>query len=135
MGPTFSQMILSDIARLRKMPDLAKRIAEFQPQPDPMAQKKAELELALLEAQVVNETAKGEENRIDSELKKAKIASEMSKAKLNKSKADMEDLSFIEKESGADQQKNLELQRSKIEGDILKERSKYLNQAAGASSE
>ena len=46
MPPEMSQMILADIAKLRKMPDLAKRIAEYQPQPDPMAQQKAQLELA-----------------------------------------------------------------------------------------
>ena len=35
MPPEMSQMILADIAKLRKMPDLAKRIEEYQPQPDP----------------------------------------------------------------------------------------------------
>ena len=38
MPPEMSQMILADIAKLRKMPDLAKRIAEYQPQPNPLAQ-------------------------------------------------------------------------------------------------
>jgi hypothetical protein len=39
MPMDMSQMILADIARLRKMPDLAKKIETYQPQPDPMAQK------------------------------------------------------------------------------------------------
>ena len=43
MPPEMSQMILADIAKLRKMPDLAKRIAEYQPQPDPLAQQKAQM--------------------------------------------------------------------------------------------
>jgi hypothetical protein len=30
-----TSLILSDIARLRKMPDLAKKIADYQPEPDP----------------------------------------------------------------------------------------------------
>lgn len=135
MGPAFTQLILADIARLRKMPDLAKKITEYQPQPDPYAEKMKELELALKEAQVRNEVAKGAENEIDSQLKKAKIASEMAKAKANKSRADLDDLTFLERESGTDQEKNLELHRAKVEGEVLKERAKYLNSKAGATSE
>ena len=135
MGPAFAQIILEDIARLRKMPDLAKKIKDYQPTPDPMAQKMQELEIALKEAQVRNETAKGAENEIDSQLKKAKISSELAKAKANKSKADLDDLTFLERESGTDQEKNLELQRAKVEGEVLKERAKYLNAKAGAANE
>jgi hypothetical protein len=113
MGPAFSQLILSEIARLRKMPDLAKQIKEFQPQPDPMAQKRAELEVMLLEAQVRNEMAKGAENEIDSQLKQAKAANEMAKAKATKSKADLDDLTFLEREGGLDQAKALELEAFK----------------------
>lgn len=133
MGPAFAQLILADIARLRKMPDLAKNIAEYKPTPDPYAEKMKELELALKEAQVRNEAAKGAENEIDSQLKRAKISSELSKAKAHKSKADLDDLTFLEREGGADHTKELELQRSKVEGDVLKERAKYLNSKAGGS--
>ena len=100
MPPEMSQMILADIAKLRKMPDLAKRIAEYQPQPDPMAQKKAELEVALLGAQVQNETAKGQENAVDVELKTAKTETERAKARGLHSGSDLSDLDFVEKESG-----------------------------------
>lgn len=127
MGPAFTQLILSDIARLRKMPDLAKKIAEFQPQADPYTEQMKQLELQLKEAQVRNEAAKGIENQVDSELKKAKIASEMAKAKINKSNADLADLTFLEREGGLDHQKQLELQQQKTHGDILKEQSKQRN--------
>lgn len=52
MDFSMTQMILSDIARLRDMSDLAKRIEQYKPQPDPMAQQKAMLELELLKAQI-----------------------------------------------------------------------------------
>jgi len=93
--PELSKMILSDIANLRKMPDLAKRIEAYVPQPDPMAVKKAELEISLLEAQVMNENFKARENEADIALKQAKTRD------LN-TKADLGDQSFLEKESGAD---------------------------------
>jgi len=100
MPPEMSQMILADIAKLRKMPDLAKRIEEYQPQPDPLVQQKAQLELALLQAQVANETAKGRENEVDVQLKTAKTQTEQAKARGMHSSSDLSDLDFVEKESG-----------------------------------
>ena len=100
MPPEMSQMILADIAKLRKMPDLAKRIQEYQPQPDPMAQQKMQLEMALLQAQVANETAKGRENEVDVALKTAKTQTEQAKARGMHSGADLTDLDFVDKESG-----------------------------------
>ena len=131
MGPAFSQIILSEIARLRKMPDLAKRIAEYQPEPNPMAQKQSELQLALLEAQVSNERSKAAENTVDVELKKAKTASELATAKLNKSKADLDDLTFLEREQGIDHNREIEKQQQKVDGDLMKERLKSINKQAG----
>lgn len=95
--PEITKMILSDIANLRKMPDMAKRIEAYTPQPDPMAVKKAELEIALLEAQVKNEHFKGLENEADIALKQAKTRD------LN-TKADLGDQNFLEKETGQDKQ-------------------------------
>ena len=108
MPPEMSQMILADIAKLRKMPDLAKRIAEYQPQPDPMAQQKAQLEVALLQAQVQNETAKGQENAVDVELKTAKTETERAKARGLHSGSDLSDLDFVEKESGVSSARDAE---------------------------
>ena len=95
-----SKMVLSDIARLRKMPELAKQIAEYQTQPDPLAQQKAQLELQLLQAQIANETAKGQENAIDVEYKAAKTRTEIAKARGLDSVSDLKDLDFLEQESG-----------------------------------
>jgi len=113
MPPEMSQMILSDIAKLRKMPDLAKRIEEYQPQPDPMAQQKAQLEVALLQAQVANETAKGRENEVDVALKTAKTETEQAKARSMHSGADLTDLDFVDKESGARDMRDMDLEARK----------------------
>jgi hypothetical protein len=108
-----TQIILSDIAKLRKMPDLAKRIIEYQPQPDPMAQKKAELEVALLGAQVQNETAKGQENAVDVELKTAKTETERAKARQMHSGSDLSDLDFVDKESGSKDMRDMDSENRK----------------------
>jgi hypothetical protein len=113
MPPEMSQMILADIAKLRKMPDLAKRIQEYQPQPDPMAQQKMQLEMALLQAQVQNETAKGQENAVDVELKTAKTATEQAKARQMHSGADLSDLDFVDKESGTKDKRDQDIEARK----------------------
>lgn len=58
MDPGLSQIILSEIAELKRMPHLAKRIVEYQPQPDPLEQKRKELELRKLEADIMLDEAR-----------------------------------------------------------------------------
>ncbi len=100
MDPGLQAVILGKIARLKKMPDLAKRIEEYKPEPDPMEQEIKELQKQLLEAQVANEKAKGTENQADTTLKYAKAESEKAKARALESTADMTDLDFVQKKDG-----------------------------------
>lgn len=106
--PSIRRMLMAEIARLQKMPDLAKKLEEYQPEPDPVAMRMQELQVALLEAQVANERAKGRENEVDVYLKTAKAQTEAAKAKALSSDADLKDLSFLERESGIDHAKALE---------------------------
>lgn len=103
MAPEMSRLILADIARLRKMPDLAKQIEEYQPQPDPIAQKQAELQVALMEAEL-------QEKQSIIQLNMAKIDTEHAKAEHLRSDADLKDLNFIEQESGVKQERDLQKQ-------------------------
>ena len=100
MPPEMSYMVLSDIAKLRKMPDLAKRIEEYQPQPDTMAEAMHQLEMEMMKAKIRNENAKGAENEVDIGLKTAKTQTEQAKARGLNSGSDISDLDFLEKESG-----------------------------------
>ena len=109
MDPTMSQMILADVAKLRKMPDLAKKIEAYQPQPDPMAQKKMELEIQLLEAQLQNEMAQSQERQANAQLNMAKVGTEQVKAGNIQSDTDLKNLDFVEQESGVKQERAKEL--------------------------
>ena len=142
MPAEMSQMVLADIAKLRKMPDLAKRIEEYQPQPDPVAEMKAKLEVALLEAQIANETAKAKENEVDVALKTAKTQTEQAKARSMHSDADSKDLSFVEQESGVyharkqsdaedDHQRNLQSKEYDRLSSLDKEAFNALNKGQG----
>ena len=108
MDPEMSKMILSDIARLRKMPDLAKRIEEYAPQPDPLMQRKAELEIALLEAQIENERAQTLQYQTNAQLNNAKVTTEGAKAGNLQSDTDIKNLDFVEQESGVKQERDLQ---------------------------
>lgn len=65
MDPGLEQIILSEIADLKRMPGLAERIRSFKPEPDPMQVKIQELQIALLEAQVANEQSKAKKNNAE----------------------------------------------------------------------
>jgi DNA-binding transcriptional regulator GbsR (MarR family) len=102
MGPNMdfniTKMILSKIATLKRMPDLAKQIQDFQPQPDPLAQKKMELEIAELDAKIA---------KIKAETQLA-----LAKTDLTGAQADAVDLDVTEQETGTTHERDLEKQRA-----------------------
>lgn len=112
LGPNvdwgITSMVLSDIAELRKMPDLAKKIRDYKPQPDPIAEQRGQLELALLQAQIATEQAKAAHYASGANLQGVKQNTEMAKAKALNSSADLQDLNFVEQESGVHQQRELQ---------------------------
>jgi len=132
MDPAMSRMILADIARLRKMPDLAKQIEEYQPQPDPIQQRIQELELAKLEAEVMELQAKAMKLQADAQLADAKIGTEGAKTANLNSDTDQKNLDFVEQESGVKQERDLQKQgeqaraqlQLKVVDNHMKERQK-----------
>jgi len=125
MDPDLSKMILSDIARLRKMPDLAEKIESYQPQPDPMAQKKAQLEIALLEAQIAVEQSKAQLNNAQAQLGGIKMGTEQAKANQMRSDTDLKNLDFVEQESGVKQERDLQKSGEQARANIVLESHKH----------
>jgi hypothetical protein len=107
--PEMTKMILSDIAKLRKMPDLAKKIEAFQPQPDPLAQEEAMLRIELLKAQIAKEQAMAMQYQASAQLDVAKTGTEGAKQGQIKSDTDLKNLDFVEQESGVKQERAKEL--------------------------
>jgi hypothetical protein len=139
MDAGMSRMVLADIARLRKMPDLAKRIESFKPEPDPMQQQMAQMQMQLLQAQIATEQSKAALNMAQAQLGGMKMGTEQAKAAHLKSDTDKKNLDFVEQESGVTQERNKELQgeqarsqaqlkvldhgfeREKLQNDLVKE--------------
>lgn len=90
-----TKMILMEIARLKRMPELRQQIAKFEPKPDPMQQQ-------LLQLQIVREQKEIE--RLDSEV-------QLNQAKARKEMADanQKDLDTTEQETGTKQARAVEL--------------------------
>ena len=97
------------------MPDLAKKIEDYQPQPDPLMQRKAELEIALLEAEIATERAKAMQFQSTAQLASAKSGTEQVKQGNIQSDTDLKNLDFVEQESGVHQER--ELQKQQMQSD------------------
>lgn len=106
-----TKMVLADIVRLNRMPDLEKQLREFQPQPDPaeeqikqMQLQKLALENQKLQAEIQDLMARAGENQIDAQLKLNKARVEEAKARKLMSDADMQDLKFLKEDNEYDRE-------------------------------
>lgn len=99
--PKITFMIMADIARLRKMPDLAKRLEEYEPQPDPVAQQMQMLELEKLKSEIQLNYAKIQQTGADAQQRSAK-------AENLQADTDKKSLDFVEQESGVKQERELQ---------------------------
>ena len=125
MGQTLpfdlTKILLAEQAKLKKLPDLAKQILAYQPQPDPLEQRKKELEVEDLEASIAERRTRAKENEIDTQLKKAKTVTEQAKARQIHTGADLSDLDFTDKATGVSHQREMEKLTEKAKADLLKQ--------------
>jgi len=96
MAPAMSQMILADIADLKRMPELAEKIRTYQPQPDPFEEQMKQLQLAKIQKEIA---------KLDSE-----IAKNNAEAAKKNSEKDAIDLDFVENENGTNHARGLQKQ-------------------------
>ena len=102
MDPKVSMMILSEIARLKRMPDLAHTLANWQPQPDPHQEALQQLELQKLQAEVAEIQAKTMEAQ--------------ARARKASAEADAVDLNYVEQETGTKHARDVEKIRAQATG-------------------
>ena len=102
--PAIRRLILSEIADLKRMPELAEKIRKYEPQPDPMMIKMKELEIAKLEKELLE---------LDSRIN-------LNNAQADKAKADAElkDLDYVEQETGTKHVRDMDKQRGQARGNM-----------------
>lgn len=101
MDFNMTKLILTKIAKLKRMPDLAKQIEQFQPQPDPLDQQMKQLEMQKLQAEI---------QEIQS-----KINYNNARAEEAMSKKDKTDLDFLEQETGTKHARDMDRQGAQAE--------------------
>lgn len=108
-----TQMILGEIARLRKMPDLQHKIMTFQPQPDPMQQEMQQLQIELLKAQIQLTMSQASEAGTKGDLNATKVGVEQARGNQIQSQADKNNLDFLQTQNGVKHQQEMEKIRQK----------------------
>lgn len=110
-----TKLILADIAKLRKMPTLAKQIERYEPQPDPIAEEMRQLELEKLKAEIAKLYADAGKKEAEAEMTPYKADTELAKQRHLNSVADKTDLDFVEQETGTKQERDLQKHRAQAE--------------------
>lgn len=115
MDPEEAKLVRAEIYKLQKMPDLADKVLSYKPQPDPMQEQMAQLQLERLQlenqklkAEIEERNSRAIENQVDVELKQAKTQNELAKAGKTTSEKDLKDMEFLRKDTGIDQQEKLQ---------------------------
>lgn len=118
LDPSMSRMILADIARLHKLPDVAHKIETFQPQPDPMQQQLQQLEMQKLQAEIQLIQAQAQEALMKGQLNSAKVPVEQARAGNLSSEKDQKDLKFIQDQDGTSHAREIDKESVKQDGQI-----------------
>lgn len=113
VGFEFKQLILTEIARLRKMPDLQHKLANFKPQPDPVQQQMQQLQMQLLQAQIQLTLSQANEAGTKGQLNTVKQGVEVARANHLQAGADNSNLDFLQTQNGTKHQQSMELAQQK----------------------
>ena len=115
MDPEEAKLVRAEIYKLQKMPDLADKILNYQPQPDPVQQEMQQLQLERmrlenikLQSEIEERNSRAIENQVDVELKQAKTQNELAKAGKLTSEKDLADQEFIRRDFGVDHQQKMQ---------------------------
>ncbi len=107
VDPAITQELMAQILDLSRMPEQAKTVREYKPQPDPAQEQMKQLQLenlmlenSKLKSEVQRNQSIALENDIDRQVKLARAARDEAQARAIHSKADIDDLRFLQEESG-----------------------------------
>jgi len=108
-------MLMVEHLRLTKQPEAARKLEEYQPQPDPQQEQMRAMEIENLrlmnekiKADIADKYARAGENQVDRELKLRKASVEEAKARKLNSDADRTDLDFLRTDEGIAHREEME---------------------------
>lgn len=118
MDPQLRNLMYAEIFRLRKMPDFAKRIETYQPQPDPMDEQMKQLQMQELQAKIALLQAQAQEAQAKAGLAGAKVPVEEARAGSITSERDKKDLDFLEQQDGTAHARELDKEQTKAQSQM-----------------
>lgn len=144
MDPEISKMHYVKMAELWKLDDLAEKVANYAPEPDPAQQELMALkleeqklknailmkELEDMDSKISERISRAEENTdADTQLKQAKAAQAMATAEKIESETDILDQSFLYLQNGDKRREDIEDQEFSLQGEMAKKEQETLAQA------
>lgn len=124
LGQDVMKMILAKIATLRKMPDLAKEIENYAPEPDPFQQEMQQLELEYKKAEIAKLSAEAMEIEAQSRVYNEKVGVENARARSLEGDAGNKAIEFAERESGIKHNNEMAKQNAVNEGNLAAQQIK-----------
>ena len=96
------KLIQIELFRLKKMPELAKALEEYEPTPDPYVEEMKILEKEKLKAEIRERNSRASENAVDIRAKNAQAALNEARARELDSSTDLKDQEFTRKADGTE---------------------------------
>ena len=113
--PNIRKMIMSEIMKLHRMPELAARIENYEPQPDPLLVAQQQLMIEKLRAEIAELQANAGKIEQDGILKSAKAQNEGARAEQTKAQTDKINLDFIQQQRGMKEQADMMKLQAQLE--------------------
>ncbi|WBQ32535.1 portal protein [Erwinia phage Kuerle] len=110
--PTVTTRLLSEIATLKRMPELAHYLLTWQPKPDPFKEQMQQLQL--------------QQQQLENQKLQSEIEKNQALAAQARSNSDKTNLDFVEQESGTKHARDMEKQKGQAEGNQQLEVTKAL---------
>ena len=111
MDQGMRNLLMSQIAKLQKMPDLAEMLENYEPQPDPLIEEIKRLEVEKLRAEIRERNTRSDENQVDQVAKMSQARLNDAKTQELGTKADLNDLDFTRTADGTKFQEESMLKR------------------------
>lgn len=119
-----TQILLSEVAHLQNMPQLASAISNYQPAPNPLQDiemQKAQLELQKLQLEMQRMQADTQAIEAEIQAQQAGVQKTIASSKLIEAQARFQDLEYIERESGVTQERAIQLQQAQAQGNLQRD--------------
>jgi len=117
IDPEITKELMAQVLDLSRMPDQAEKIRSHQPQQDPMQEQLKQLEIQRLQlenmklqSEITRNQSIAEENAVDQRMKTARAMKDEAQTRVLHSKADIEDMTFLQMDAGVDHERTLDME-------------------------